>query len=103
MVDLIHSAAKRVVITTPYFVPDAPFLQAIQTAVLRGADVHLVVPAKSNLFVTNLAQQSYYTELLESGVKVHLYRPNFLHAKHLSVDDEVILIGSSNIDIRTRC
>ena len=101
MVDLIHSAAKRVVITTPYFVPDAPFLQAMQTAVMRGAEVHLVLPSRSNLFVTNLAQQSYYTELLESGVKIHLYRPHFLHAKHMSVDDDVILIGSSNIDIRS--
>jgi cardiolipin synthase len=101
MVDLIHSARKRVVITTPYFVPDAPFLQAIQTAVLRGAEVHLVVPTRSNLLVTNLAQQSYYTELLESGVIIHLYRPHFLHAKHLSVDEEVAVIGSSNIDIRS--
>jgi cardiolipin synthase len=101
MVDLIHSAHKRVVITTPYFVPDQPFLQALETAVLRGVEVHLVVPARSNQFVTNLAQQSFYDELLESGVKIHLYRPHFLHAKHLSIDDDVALIGSSNIDIRS--
>ena len=101
MVDLLHSACKRAVITTPYFVPDPPFLQAMQTAVLRGAQVHLIVPARSNQFVTNLAQQSYYGELLESDVKIHLYRPNFLHAKHLSVDDDVVLVGSSNIDIRS--
>jgi cardiolipin synthase len=101
MVDLIHSAQQRVVITTPYFVPDASFLQAMRTAVLRGAAVHLVVPARSNQFVTNLAQQSYYDELLEAGVNVHLYRPRFLHAKHLSVDDQVALVGSSNIDIRS--
>ena len=101
MVDLIHSAQKRVVITTPYFVPDQPFLQSVETAVLRGVEVHLVVPARSNQFVTNLAQQSYYDELLEAGVKIHLYRPHFLHAKHLSIDDDVVLVGSSNIDIRS--
>jgi cardiolipin synthase len=101
MVDLIHSAQQRVVITTPYFVPDEAFLQAMRTAVRRGAQVHLVVPARSNQFVTNLAQQSYYDELLEAGVFVHLYRPRFLHAKHLSIDDQVVLIGSSNIDIRS--
>src|SRR5262249_50088632 len=48
-----------------------------------------------------LAQQSYYDELLEAGVTVHLYRPHFLHAKHLSIDDDVALVGSSNIDIRS--
>jgi cardiolipin synthase len=101
MVDLIHSAMKRVVVTTPYFVPDEPFLQALQTAVLRGVEVSLVLPVHSNQFVTNLAQQSYYDELLESGVRIYLYRPHFLHAKHLSVDDDVALIGSSNIDIRS--
>ncbi len=101
MVDLIHAAQKRVVITTPYFVPDQPFLQAMQTAVLRGAEVHLVVPARSNQRLTFLAQQSYYAELLESGIKIHLYRPHFLHAKHLSIDDDVALVGSSNIDIRS--
>jgi cardiolipin synthase len=51
--------------------------------------------------VTNLAQQSYYDELLEVGVRIHLYHPNFLHAKHLSIDDDVALVGSSNIDIRS--
>jgi cardiolipin synthase len=101
MVDLIHAAEKRIVITTPYFVPDQPFLQAMQTAVLRGAEVHLVVPARSNQRITFLAQQSYYAELLESGIKIHLYQPHFLHAKHLSIDDRVALIGSSNIDIRS--
>ena len=101
MVDLIHAAQQRVVVTTPYFVPDEPFLQAMRTAVLRGCEVHLVVPARSNQLVTNLAQQSYYDELLAAGVAVHLYAPHFLHAKHLSIDDEVALVGSSNIDIRS--
>ena len=101
MVDLIHAAQKRVVITTPYFVPDAPFMQAMQSAVFRGVEVHLVLPARSNQRITNLAQQSYYTELLESGIKIHLYQPHFLHAKHISVDDDLAVVGSSNIDIRS--
>jgi cardiolipin synthase len=49
----------------------------------------------------SLAQESYYEELLEAGVQIHLYRTNFLHAKHLSVDDSVALIGTSNLDIRS--
>ena len=101
MVSLLYAARKQVVIATPYFVPDEPFLQAIQTAVSRGVRVDLVLSARSNQRVTNLAQQSYYEQLLEAGVRIHLYRPGFLHAKHMSVDGEIGLIGSTNIDIRS--
>ncbi|MCC6417641.1 MAG: cardiolipin synthase, partial [Gemmataceae bacterium] len=77
------------------------FLQALQTAVLRGVDVHLVVSRKADQLLVGWAQRSYYEELLDAGVKIHLYRRNFLHAKHMSVDDHIALIGSSNIDIRS--
>jgi cardiolipin synthase len=101
IVALVHGARRRVVLTTPYFVPDEPLLQAMQTAVLRGAEVHLVVSERGDQRVVLLAQESYYEELLEAGVHVHLYREKFLHAKHLSVDDSVALIGTSNLDIRS--
>jgi cardiolipin synthase len=100
-VALVHGACKRIVLTTPYFIPDEPLLQAMQTAALRGVEVHLVVSEKGDQFFVTLAQQSYYEELLEAGVQVHLYRKNFLHAKHLSVDNAVAVIGSSNLDIRS--
>ncbi len=51
--------------------------------------------------MTQLAQRSYYDELLGAGVIIHLYEPRFLHAKHLSIDDHLVLIGSTNIDIRS--
>ena len=101
IIALLYAARERVVITTPYFVPDEPFLLAIRSAAARGVVVHLVVSRHANQPVTQLAQQSYYDALLEAGVKIHLYRPHFLHAKHLSVDDDVALIGSTNIDIRS--
>src|SRR5207245_5930071 len=101
MVAMLYEARQRVVITTPYFVPDEPFLQAIRSTVLRGVDVHLVLSRHANQLITQLAQRSYYDELLEAGVKIHLYKPRFLHAKHFSVDDEIVLIGSTNIDIRS--
>jgi cardiolipin synthase len=101
MVDLLYAATERVVITTPYFVPDEPFLEAVRAAVLRGVEVRLVLPEHANQFVTILAQRSYYDGLLEAGVQVHLYQPRFLHAKHLSVDREIVLLGSTNIDIRS--
>jgi cardiolipin synthase len=100
-VALVHGARERVVLVTPYFIPDEPLLQAMQTAALRGVEVHLVVSGKEDFLVVSLAQKSYYEELLEAGVRIHLYRKNFLHAKHLSVDDAVAVIGTSNLDIRS--
>jgi cardiolipin synthase len=100
-VSLIHGARKKVVITTPYFVPDQPLLQAIQTAVLRGVEVHLIVSEKADQFLVSSAQRSYYSQMLHDGIRIHLYRRHFLHAKHMSVDDEVAVIGSSNMDIRS--
>jgi cardiolipin synthase len=100
-VALVNGARKRVVLTTPYFVPDEPLLQAMQSAAFRGVAVHLVVSEKGDHPVVALAQESYYEELLEAGVQIHPYRKNFLHAKHLSIDDSVAVIGTSNLDIRS--
>ncbi|MDB6067448.1 MAG: cardiolipin synthetase 2 [Pedosphaera sp.] len=101
MIAMLYSARERVVITTPYFVPDEPFLQAVNSAVRRGVDVNLVLSKHANQWVTQMAQHSYYDELLSAGVKIHLYKPRFLHAKHLSIDGDVVLVGSTNIDIRS--
>jgi len=101
LVDLLHAAAERVVMTTPYFVPDEPFLQAMVTAALRGVEVRLVVPEHSNKRIANLAQQSNYTRLLEAGIHVHLYAPHLLHAKHVTVDRWLAVVGSVNMDIRS--
>jgi cardiolipin synthase len=101
IVALLYAARQRVVITTPYFVPDEPVLQAVRCATLRGVEVHLVVSMHANQLITQLAQRSFYEALLEYGVQIHLYQPRFLHAKHLTVDDEIALLGSTNIDIRS--
>jgi cardiolipin synthase len=101
MVALIHGARERVVITTPYFIPDSPLMQALETAVLRGVDVHLIVSHQIDQILVGLAQRSYYEDLLECGVKIHEYYQHFLHAKHMSVDDQIALVGSSNMDIRS--
>jgi cardiolipin synthase len=101
IISLIHGARKRVDIVTPYFIPDEPLLQALQTSVLRGVDIHLVLSERAHQLLVSLAQNSYYEELLEAGVKILLYRNNFLHAKFLTIDDSVSLVGSSNMDIRS--
>lgn len=101
IVTLIHSARKKITITTPYFVPDDTLLQALETAVLRGVQVRLIVSKQTDQWLVCYAQQSYYEDLLEAGIEVYRYEKNFLHAKHLSVDDEIAFIGSSNLDLRS--
>ncbi|MEZ0167961.1 cardiolipin synthase [Microvirga sp. TS319] len=97
----IHGAREKVVITTPYFVPSEALLHALETAVLRGVEVHIVLSKPVDQMLVHLAQRSYYTELLEAGIKIHLYRDKLLHAKHLSIDQDIALIGSSNMDMRS--
>jgi cardiolipin synthase len=63
--------------------------------------VHLIVSKHANQLVTQLAQRSHYEELLEAGVAIHLHEPCFLHAKHLTVDEDIALLGSTNMDIRS--
>jgi cardiolipin synthase len=101
VVALVHGARQRVVITTPYFIPDEALLQALQTAVLRGVEVLLIVSRLIDNPLVGLAQRSYYDELLRAGVAIHLFRDGLMHAKHLSIDDEISVIGSSNMDIRS--
>lgn len=98
---LIHLARRRIVMVTPYFVPDEATLSALRIAALSGVDVQLILSESNNQRLTAWAQEAYYDELLRSGVKIALYRPCFLHAKHLSVDEGIALVGSINLDIRS--
>ncbi len=101
IVSLLHAAQKRAVVTAPYFIPDEALLDAMKIAVLRGVDVHLVVSRTADQILVCQAQHSYYEELLQAGVRVHLYREHLLHAKHLTFDDQIAIIGSSNLDTRS--
>ncbi|HET8723184.1 MAG TPA: cardiolipin synthase [Anaeromyxobacteraceae bacterium] len=100
-VQMLYGARERIVVTSPYFVPDRPFVEAMQAGAARGLDVRLVTPLQADQWLVRLAQESYYDELLAAGVKIHLYRPRFLHAKHISVDRDLCAIGSSNLDMRS--
>jgi cardiolipin synthase len=97
----IVGARHRVWITTPYFVPDKVLLVALQTAALRGVDVQIILPSRSNHRVTQAAGRSYYAELLEHGVALYEYLPGMLHAKTMLVDHDVSLVGSANMDARS--
>ena len=99
---LLYHATTRISITSPYFVPEQSLLGAITTAARRGVAVELFVGGTGDQFVVFHAQHSYYAELLAAGVRIYLYPgPNILHSKHISIDDQVAVVGSSNMDIRS--
>ena len=99
---MLYNAQQKVIITSPYFVPDDSMLYAITNAAYRGLDVQLFVSAVADQPVVFHAQRSYYEKLLRSGVRIWLYAaPTVLHAKHFTIDDDVAVIGSSNMDMRS--
>lgn len=99
---LIYGATEKVIITSPYFVPDEAMVYAITTACQRGLEVQLFVSEKADQWLVGHAQRSYYSDLLEAGVRIFQYpEPYILHAKHMSIDDDIAFIGSSNMDIRS--
>jgi cardiolipin synthase len=99
---LIYGATEKVILTSPYFVPDEAMVYAITSACQRGLEVQLFVSEIGDQFMVWHAQRSYYTALLEAGVRIFLYpAPFILHSKHFSIDDDIAVIGSSNMDIRS--
>ena len=100
-VALITSARKKLVLTTPYFVPNEPIQSALQAAGYRGVEVTIIFPAKNDSKIVQGTSRSYYQELLNAGVKIYEYKPGLLHAKTLTIDGEFSMIGSANIDRRS--
>ena len=99
---LVYGAQERLIIASPYFVPDDSMLYAITTAAERGVDVQLFACEVADQFLVYHAQRSYYETLLRAGVRIFLYeKPTVLHSKHFTVDDDVAVVGSSNMDMRS--
>ena len=99
---LLYGARERIIITSPYFVPDDSMLRGLLAATGRGVHVELFVSEIGDQGLVWHAQRSYYEALLDAGVEIYCYpAPFILHAKHFSIDDEVALIGSSNMDMRS--
>ena len=101
VVAVLYSARERVVITTPYFVPDEPFLQAMEVVAQRDVEVSLILPVKTDHPLIDMAGQAYFGELLEAGVRIFAYEKGLLHAKTVTIDDSIAFLGSSNFDIRS--
>ena len=98
---LLNAARKEVVLTTPYFVPDESLLRAVRGAASRGVAVRLIVPEKVDSLLTRYASRSYFDDLLERGVEVYLYRKGLLHTKSITVDAEISMFGTVNLDMRS--
>ncbi len=98
----IHSARHSVIITNPYLVPDESFLSALISAAKRGVEVSILNSEAMDQWMVGHAQRSYYEELIEAGVSIYLYKkPQLVHEKFMSIDNQVGIIGSSNLDIRS--
>ncbi len=96
----INNAKKRVLLVTPYFVPSDAALMALSSAALRGLEVLLIVPKRSDSLLVTLAARSYFDALSSAGVRIFEY-PNMLHTKALLIDDDTVIVGSSNFDNRS--
>ena len=98
---LLACARREVVISTPYFIPDATVFEALCATAWRGVRVTLILPARNDSWIVGAASRSYYRRLLQAGVRIHEFHPGLLHAKTLCVDGEIALVGSTNLDLRS--
>jgi len=98
---LINSTQENLVISTPYFVPEEIVLGALYAAAHRGINVTLIFPARNDSWIVRAASKSYYLELLEAGVNIFEYKGGLLHAKTLTIDGRLTMVGSTNIDLRS--
>jgi cardiolipin synthase len=98
---LLFAARREVVVTTPYYVPDDSLQNALCTTAYRGVDTTIVFPARNDSWIVGAASRSYYADLLGAGVKIYEYEGGLLHTKSLTLDGEVTLIGSANLDRRS--
>ena len=97
----INSAIDRIWIASPYFVPDDAIVQALQLAGLRGVDVRILIPEKSDSKLVTLSAYSFFNEISAAGVVFYRYQGGFLHEKVMLIDDNVATVGTANFDNRS--
>ena len=98
---LIYSARRELVITTPYYVPDESMQAALCSSARRGVDTTIIFPAKNDSWIVGAASRSYYADLLAAGVRIFEFEGGLLHTKSLTLDGDITLIGSANMDRRS--
>ena len=98
---LMYAARHELVISTPYYVPDEAMQAALCASARRGVATTIIFPARNDSWIVGAASRSYYSELLAAGVQIFEYEGGLLHTKSLTLDGEVTLIGSANMDRRS--
>ncbi|HNP17154.1 MAG TPA: cardiolipin synthase [Fulvivirga sp.] len=101
LLEAIGCAKKRIYITSPYFIPGESLMDVLIIAIQGGLDVKILVPGHSDSKMVNRAASAYYTELLRYGADIYQYNKGFVHAKTMVIDDDLSIIGSSNMDYRS--
>lgn len=101
LIRMVYAARREIVITTPYFVPDASMLRALRSAASQGVQVVLILPAKNDSILVRYASRSYYADLLEAGVEIRTYEGGLLHTKSITVDGRLSMFGTVNLDMRS--
>lgn len=101
VVQAILAATQRLWIVSPYFVPDTDVMAALKLAGLRGLDVRIMLPKKSDNLLVDFATYSYFASLDRAGIKIYRFREGFLHQKVILIDDDVATVGTANMDNRS--
>ncbi|MEP3588690.1 MAG: cardiolipin synthase [Marinobacter sp.] len=97
----INNARTRIWIASPYFVPDVQIINALQLAALRGVDVRILIPEKSDSLLIRVAAYSYLIQARQAGIGIYRYQPGFMHQKVVLVDERYASIGTANLDNRS--
>lgn len=100
-ISMINSARRRIYISTPYFIPSNELLHAIESAALRGVEVHLILPQVPDKKIPYLIAKYHIPHVLKAGVRVYFYTPGFNHMKTVLIDDQVAFVGTINMDYRS--
>jgi cardiolipin synthase len=98
---LMYTARRELVISTPYYIPDEPMQAGLCASARRGVQIIIIFPARNDSWVVGAASRSYYYDLLAAGVRIFEYEGGLLHTKSLTLDGEITLIGSANMDRRS--
>jgi len=101
LLSMIYAAQKRFWVVTPYFVPNEALCQALMLAARRGVDARVILPVRSNHIPPDIVRGIPLRQFQEAGGLVMFYTPKMMHAKVVLMDDEVAVLGSANMDIRS--
>lgn len=97
----IYSAQEQIIFTTPYLVPSDDILHAVCTAAQRGVEVIIIIPKKNDSLMVKWASRAFFSELLDGGVKLYQFNDNLLHTKSVLIDNQLSLVGTVNLDMRS--